>query len=177
MCDVKGQKLHGAVWSLTSFLSLPLTLWSGVTNSNRFSNVASDKRRTHVHTLTHWKILSLSPFPQTLVVCAWDSGSPATVSRAAVHSVSIDLHDWASPSSPLKFGPYLVRLCSNPGSQAVFRVLQGSLLAALASLVVVVELHYGSCDGCSFCGGQEAPLSAQLPVSLQPQRSQVPSLR
>lgn len=123
------------------YLSATLTLWRGVTNSNRLLNVASDKKHTCAHLRTHTH--KLSPV------------SSSTVPASYLCQVR------------------LVEPASSPHSGSAV-VLWGSIVSQIAA---VGKRHYGSCDGCSVRGGQEAPLETQLSVSLWPQRSQVPSLR
>lgn len=57
------------------------------------------------------------------------------------------------------------------------RIPGGHFVSVIKAAAVAGERHYGSCDGRSLRGGQEAPLETQLLVSLRPQRGQVPSLR
>lgn len=51
------------------------------------------------------------------------------------------------------------------------------LVSVIRAAAVVGERHYGSCDGRSLRGSQEASLETQLLVSMRPERRQVPSLR
>ncbi len=152
MCVMWKVRSSAVLFDPVPLFYLSLCLSQCVTNSNRFSNVASDIS-TCTHTHTHTEKLSYpSPSPQCyagwlpLPDCkfqtfqlaypplGWDFQSQSSTSEVSnlKHSVCIDLHNRASTSIFLKFGSCLVRLCSHSGFPVVFGVLQGSVLTVLA---------------------------------------------